>query len=109
MVRIESFRDEFRFLSNFFPSPVWIAGDEHQDNYSTVEHAFQAAKTLDPKERKTVREAASPGEAKKLGRLVKLRPAWDDIKLNVMRDLLWFKFTEHPELRAKLLATEDVE
>ena len=38
-----------------------------------------------------------------------LRPAWDDIKLNVMRDLVWRKFSEDPELRAKLLATGDAE
>ena len=109
MNRIDSFRGEFRFLSNFYPSSVRIAGDEFPDAYQSVEHAFQAAKTLDPKERWMIREAASPGRAKKLGQTVTLRPAWDDIKLNVMRDLVWYKFTEHPELRAKLLATEDAE
>ena len=108
-IKIDSFRSAFRFLSNFAPSPVRIPGDEFPDVYPTVEHAFQAAKTLDRKERKAIRDVRSPGEAKKLGRVVVLRPAWDDIKVNVMRDLLWDKFNNHPDLRAKLLATEDAE
>lgn len=109
MNRIDSFRDEFRFLSNFWEVLVRLEGDDPPREYPTLEHAFQAAKTLDPVERRTIRMARTPGEAKRLGRCVKLRPGWDDIKLNVMRDLLWFKFTEHPELRSRLLATEDAE
>jgi hypothetical protein len=105
MDRINSFKDEFRFLSNFFPSPV-VYGDT---KFPAVEHAFQAAKTLNQADRCAIMAAKTPGEAKRLGRYVTLRPAWDDIKLNVMRDLVWSKFTEYPELRAKLLATEDAE
>ena len=110
MNKIESFKGEFRFLSNFWPVGVRLSPMcEFPDRYPTVEHAYQAAKTLDPRAREVIRETGRPGLARKKGQLVTLRPAWDDIKLNVMRELLWQKFTEHPELRAKLLATEGAE
>jgi len=109
MDRIDQFKDEFRFLSNFWPVAVRLEDDEFPDTYRTVEHAYQAAKTLDPGERRTIREAKTPGEAKALGAVVILRPAWDDIRLNVMRGLVWQKFTENPPLRAMLLATNDAE
>ena len=105
MNRIGSFKGEFRFLSNFYPSPVLFYDKE----WASVEHAYQAAKTLSSADRCAIGAARTPGEARRLGRIATLRPAWDDIKLNIMRDLVWFKFTEHPELRAKLLATEDAE
>lgn len=107
--RIDQFKGEFKFLSNFWSSAVRLDSDEFPDTYPTVEHAFQAAKTLSRRERREVREAATPELAKLLGRQVTLRPAWDMIKLNVMRDLIWQKFTIDTDLRARLLATEDAE
>lgn len=105
MDRIDRFDDDFRFLSNFWPTPVKLSGDV----YPTVEHAYQAAKTLDPEERKRIREIGAPGRARTAGKSVALRPAWDDIRLNVMRDLVWQKFSEYPDLRTKLLATGDAD
>ncbi len=109
MNTIDRFDGEFAFLSNRYPAAVRIPGDEFPDTYRTVEHAYQAAKTLSRDERRAIREADMSGEAAVLGQVVKLRPGWDDIKVNVMRDLVWEKFTTHPELRAKLLATGDAE
>ena len=40
--KIDQFKDEFRFLSNFWQSEVVL--DDRK--YPTVEHAYQAAKTL---------------------------------------------------------------
>lgn len=91
-----SFRGERWFLSNFYPAPVF--------GYPTVEHAFVASKTLDPAWRAKVKACASPGQAKRLGRTIPLRPDWDLRKLEIMRALLVEKFRD-PELRAKLLAT----
>jgi hypothetical protein len=45
-----------------------------------------------------------PGQAKKAGRGVDLRPDWEDLKLGVMAHGLRRKF-EHPELRQKLIDT----
>ena len=46
----------------------------------------------------------TPGQVKCLGRGVKLREGWDDIKLSVMEDLLRQKFTE-TYVRGRLLDT----
>lgn len=100
---IDSFRGEYRFLSNFEPSAVALDGWE----YPTVEHAYQAAKTLNLDERTEIRDAPSPGKAKVLGRLATMRPDFETTKVAIMSDLVRQKFERHQELRAKLLATED--
>lgn len=97
---ITEFRGEHRFLSNFWPCRVF---NVHW--YPTVEHAYQAAKCDDKAEELQIREADSPGMAKRLGGHVRVRPDWDQIKLEVMADLLWQKFVLNPEMRKRLLAT----
>jgi ribA/ribD-fused uncharacterized protein len=87
-------------FSNFSPAPVTLDARE----YPTVEHAYQAAKTLDPTEREWVRVARSPGEAKRRGRRVTMRPDWDAVKVEVMRDLLRQKFASGERLH-ELMAT----
>jgi ribA/ribD-fused uncharacterized protein len=104
-MKIKQFQGGFRFLSNFHPGHVAL------DNvrYDTVEHAFQAAKTLDSRERQQVRLAETPGKAKKLGRKVTLRDDWELIKIDVMEDFVRQKFTRHPDLKQQLLDTGDAE
>ena len=120
MTIIDRFTREtgYDFLSNFYPSTVSFEGML----YPTVEHAYQAAKTIDPKIREIIRKANGPGEAKKLGQfqlrfvrrgseirfancyiqlyfnsdyyLSELLPEWMDFS----RDNLWpqFMFGVHP-------------
>jgi ribA/ribD-fused uncharacterized protein len=104
MKKIDSFVGEYRFLSNFAPSVIEVDGFE----YPTVEHAFQSLKTENPTEREIVRSARTPGQAKKLGRRVTLRPDWDTARIGVMKMLLEKKFA-NKVLRAELLATGDAE
>lgn len=103
---IISFSGEFRCLSNF-----WLCDVEYDRVlYSSVEHAFQAAKTLDPEEREDVRCASTPGRAKYLGRhSVTLRPGWDEMKVSIMEELVREKFERHPLLARRLLSTGDAE
>ena len=104
MEQITLFRGDYAFLSNFQKCRVEFEGDV----YSTVEHAFQAAKTFDKEEREKIRTVSSPVIAKRLGRKVKLRPNWEDVKCDIMRNLLESKF-EDKELKDKLLATGNAE
>jgi ribA/ribD-fused uncharacterized protein len=99
---IDRFRGDFGFLSNFHEASIWIDGDR----YPSVEHAYQAAKAVDPVSRKMIREAARPGDAKKLGKCVQLPPDWDTKKVDLMRRFVREKF-KNPLLRAMLVATED--
>jgi len=98
---ISEFRGQWRWLSNFWPAPVKL----DREVYPTVEHAYQAAKTLDLEARKIIREASTPGIAKKLGRHLDIRADWDEVRDGVMRDLLKQKFAPGTALAEQLLAT----
>lgn len=99
---IASFRDEYRFLSNFYPSPL-VFGDVV---FPTVEHAYQAGKSLDRAHRERILADPSPGKAKKLGQEAVLREDWDSVKLPLMAQLVKKKF-EIPDLQERLLMTKD--
>lgn len=101
-VLIDKFDGEYAFLSNFYYSPITI-GDI---TYPTVEHYFQAMKTMDINARREIAAAETPGKAKRMGRSVTLRPDWEAVKFDIMRAGLVEKF-KIPELREKLLATGD--
>lgn len=98
---IKSFRGEYAFLSNFYPCFVTYEGIR----YPSVEHAFQAAKTLDENERKRFAVMQTAADAKYFGRRVKLREDWEQVKEDVMLECLRSKFS-NKELKEKLLATQ---
>lgn len=104
MSEINSFSGEYRFLSNFYDAEVEYDGK----TYPSTEHAFQAAKTLNYAERNTICNARTAGQAKKLGRIVKLRDDWESIKYDVMLEVVRKKF-KHSDLAEKLLATGSAE
>ena len=103
-MKIDSFDGQYAFLSNFYDSPITYEGI----NYPTVEHAFQAAKSMDSSVRKTIANMDTPGKAKRAGRKVELRSDWETVKFDVMKELVTLKF-QIPELREKLKATGDAE
>jgi ribA/ribD-fused uncharacterized protein len=98
---ISRFRGEYNWLSNFFRVDVILDGL----TYQSVEHAFQAAKTHDCAERAKLLAIASPVIAKRAGRKVTLRSDWEQVKLDVMLELLRQKFAPGGVLAKKLLAT----
>lgn len=99
---IDAFSGKYRFLSNFWPTPVTYEGVQ----YPSTEHGYQAAKSFDPTIRAEIAADSSPGRAKKRGKSIALRDDWENVKLKVMEDLLRLKFID-AELREKLLATGD--
>ena len=104
--KIAEFQGEYRFLSNFYPAVVEFEGI----TYPSVEHAYQSAKTLDMNERRRIAAIADPGEAKRAGRALNpQRTDWEQAKFDVMETCVRYKFTHHPELREKLLATGDAQ
>ena len=101
---IDRFAGEHRFLSNFYDSQVFYDGYW----YPTLEHAFQASKTLNHTDRERIINAPTPRDAKKIGREVTLREDWEFVKVNIMGSLLQAKFSE-PWLAKKLLETQNKE
>lgn len=101
---IDSFRGEYFFLSNFYECPIIYDGRTFQ----STEAAFQSAKTLNPKLRDEFTKL-NPSESKRVGNSVKLREDWEEVKLQVMEDVLRIKFKPGSELAQRLLATGDEE
>jgi len=94
----------YDFLSNFYRSTIWV----DRKSWPTVEHAYQAYKSLNEDERETIRKVSNPAEAKKLGRSVTLRDDWDSVKFSLMKSFIQKKF-ESPFLADLLIKTDDAE
>ena len=74
---IDHFHGAYAFLSNFYPSRIYYRGYWYANN----EAAFQAQKTISPKEQLQFTKLRNPKDAKKLGREVQLRSDWESVKL----------------------------
>ena len=115
-------RDAFSFLSNFFPAAIQLDGEA----WPTVEHYYQCQKSFDPAYRQAIREAISPGKAKRLAapptahgqagqqswfrrNHTEPRPDWHEAKLEIMRCAVHAKFAQHPDLGQLLAATQSAE
>jgi ribA/ribD-fused uncharacterized protein len=115
-------REAFGFLSNFHAAVIQLDGE----TWPTVEHYYQAQKSPDPHYRQAIREASTPGKAKRLAaqptapRRVSQqswfrrngqqpRPDWHQAKLEIMRRAVLAKFTQNLDLAALLQATGTAE
>ena len=101
---IDCFDKEWAFLSNFYWSEIEFEGI----TYPTNEHFFQAMKTLDIDERRVIANCRTPGQAKRMGRRVALRPDWENVKEDIMFTGLCIKFSDE-QLADWLLETGDEE
>lgn len=103
MVNVVSFTDEFRFLSNFWPARVRGPGNRF---YASVEHAYQASKSLDRKVWKDIAALPQAGAAKKYARTMAVRPDWSEMRRTIMETLLRQKFAAESALAAQLVAID---
>jgi ribA/ribD-fused uncharacterized protein len=101
---ISAFVGKYHFLSNFFVAPTAFDGVI----YPSSEAAYQAAKSLDPEERKAFR-SVTPGKAKRMGQELRIRPDWDEVKVGIMTAIVRDKFSRNAALRDQILATGDEE
>lgn len=102
---IKEFSGKYRFLSNFYSSPIVIMGIE----FPTAEHAYQSGKSDDLVDARLVAKAGTAGQAKKLGQTLPMRSDWDQHKTLWMTRVLAEKFRQHPDLAALLAETGDQE
>lgn len=105
---IDQFRGRYEFLSNFYPTPIHYDGI----TYPSAEHAYQAAKCLDDSSilntaigawtlaatglelKFAIAMEPSSGKAKRMGRLLPLRPDWEQVKLDIMLQIVTLKFKD---------------
>lgn len=115
-------RANFPFLSHFYPAPILL----DEETWPTVEHYYQAQKSDDPAYRDAIKQAASPGMAKRFAASphaprrvsqqswfrkhgAQPRADWAEVRLDVMRRADRAKFSQHPQLAEMLLATAPAE
>jgi ribA/ribD-fused uncharacterized protein len=93
----------YGYLSNFAPYKITLKGKI----WPTTEHYFQSQKFSGTEYEETIRQSKSPAMAARLGRSrsVPLRTDWEEIKESIMLESLYAKFTQHVNLRQKLLET----
>jgi hypothetical protein len=99
------FQEDFRFLSNFYERPFEYLGI----TYKCSEAAYQAAKFSDEDFRKRF-ENLNGAQSKKLGRGMhwSYRNDWDQVKVQVMKDILRAKFQDK-FLALLLLSTNGID
>lgn len=116
--------EHYRFLSNFHVAIFTLQGKQ----WPSVEHFYQAMKSTDPDVQESIRNAETPGQAKKLGQTCTCREDWEQpvgtphmhaiftdangivvhsVKDHFMFQALTAKFTQRHELRDALLLTAD--
>jgi len=96
-------------FSNFSPHPI-----EYLDmEWPTVEHAFQALKFYphDMYWFNSINSAGTPQRAKQMGntRRHKLRDDWEEVKIDLMKELITLKMETYGEIYDALMETGDRE
>lgn len=99
MTDIVEFRNDYFWLSNFYPCYIEYKGLK----FNNAEAAFQAQKCVDINDKKKFCSLTGK-EAKHLGRKIKLRSDWEYVKLKEMYNILCVKFQD-VSLRELLLST----
>lgn len=94
---------DYGCFSNFSRHPVKLKGK----TWATSEHYFQAQKFVDTQHEEELRKAPNPMEVAKMGRdrSRPLRKDWESVKDNIMREVVYAKFTQHADLKETLLST----
>lgn len=97
---INEFRGKYYFLSNFSNSKIVINGI----TFLNGEAAFHSFKDLS---KQSQFANLDPSTAKRKGRRVNLRHDWEDVKDQIMYEVVKAKFQQNNDLKEKLLATGD--
>lgn len=108
LTKISAFQGKYAAFSNFYPCFVVYEGMI----FPSAEHAFQAAKTTDRNERVAFAVCPTAKEVKALGRKIQLRPDWEEIKVQVMTEVVRDKFVRNQadkDIRELLLWTGDAQ
>jgi len=103
MNSINGFKYEYDFLSNMYECPITFNGMY----FMSTEAAYQSCKCKH-KNDALVFEKLSGKEAKRHSKMIYVRSDWNNIKYNIMSQLVFQKFLLHKDLRERLLFTDDM-
>lgn len=102
---ILGFFGDYRFMGNFDNCPVCDVRDLDGFLFKSPEHSYQAAKSVDPNVFFVNNFTAK--EVKKWGNSIILRPDWEEVKYEVMSQIVFDKYCRYKYLRELLLQTGD--
>ena len=105
VIKFYSVSDDYGVFSNFAIFTITVSGKK----WPTTEHYFQAMKFDSKSDQEEIRKSKTPMEAARKGRdrRKKLKKNWESIKVNIMREALFAKFTQHSDLKEMLVNTGD--
>lgn len=113
---IRAFEGEHRWLSNFWEVPIELSAFHQRWIFASTEHVFQMAKLehtrLDISDQQELFEEVAaletPGQSKRFGRRIPELDvdSWNAARDRAMARTLMAKFTQHADLREKLLGLE---
>lgn len=96
---------KYGFLSNFYKSQL-----QYRDRlWKTSEHAYQAMKSFSMYDWLWIGNAKTAKKAKERGNKLELRTDWEEVKYNIMVEILKAKFSQNPTILRMLLDTGDAE
>lgn len=95
-------RNEYAFLSNFYPCTVKYKGL----TFESTEAAFQAQKEIN-EQNKIKYCNVPPNVAKSYGRKAKLRHDWEQVKDQIMYEVVKAKFEQNPDFAELLLKVNE--
>jgi hypothetical protein len=91
--------EKYKCFSNFYPVKITYNGITYQSS----EAAWQAQKCIDDSDKLKFADT-TPLQSKRLGKTVRLRPDWENVKYGLMVDICMIKF-QNPQLKEILLST----
>lgn len=94
-----TFKENYAFLSNMYPCNVTLNVNGTARKFCCAESAYQAMKEPERVDKFT---RMNGYDAKRAGKTLTLRDDWNDVRLDVMREIVRAKFTQNPWLLAKL-------
>lgn len=113
---IRAFEGEHRWLSNFWVAPIELIAFRQSWSFASTEHVFQMAKLehtdieiSDQQELfEEVAALETPGQSKRFGRRIPHLnvESWNTARDRAMVHVLKAKFSQHADLREKLLGLE---
>jgi ribA/ribD-fused uncharacterized protein len=104
---IKEFREKYAPFSSFWKIPIIY----ESITFPSIEHAFQAGKIKSWICKSQIARIPYPSQVKKMLHFqgVPIRKDWEDINLNLMKELVRQKFLVYPDLNELLLNTNDEE
>lgn len=95
---------KYGFMSNFAEGFEFV--DQDGLIWSTSEHHYQAQKATNEEDRSRVQMARTAFDSKQIGGSITLRPDWDEVKIDCMRQTLALKFAEGSKAADRLMDTQ---